>query len=520
MSESDPDPDPNAWVNRVHTGDAMELLDQMPEKSVHAIVTDPPYNFDGGFMSRDWDDVGTPEEFERWCEAWAEKALRAIRPGGHLLAFGSTQSFHRLTAGIEDAGFEIRDVITWLYGGGFPKSLDASKAIDDLLFRDWLEAHPDERARLEALDQSSEEYAALEAELRERAGVAREEIGVKPGHEEFAERSTNGHLGGDGTNEDYKRPWMERDDADAYHVDTAPGSEEAREWDGWKTALKPAVEFITVARAPIETDTIAENILRYGTGLLNIRPSRIEISDGGGDGNWSSTCADHDGMVFDEGCGFGGGVEAEMNEEGRYPPNLVLDERGARTLDRSTNGGTGNDADLVADHDRALGPDGTVEGDGPDRGGEPRDDADDDDGDGATDGPSRFFKTVENSRQHRFKYAPKASKSERTLDGRIENDHPAVKPVELCEWLTRLVTAPDQIVLDPFCGTGTTLRACRNLGRDFVGIEMDDRWADVSRARVGVTPKTPQHLTSDGQTALGQFDPSRSGDGPGAGSGQ
>lgn len=696
----------DSWTGEVHNGDAMELLDELPESSVHALVTDPPYNFEGGFMSREWDDIGTPEEFERWCEAWGEKALRAVRPGGHVLAFGGSQSFHRLTCGLEDAGFEIRDVITWLYGclsedtevltpdgwktsdeihsgdevvsfdpgtetlrseptrrvfryehegemiryqspetdqlvtpnhrvlhrnegwetiyamqsdgsmelpilhgsrksevpvsgrkgmrdlsddiresrpsssveetdlwrtivrqspsgmgktsqfktprktgrngrggsrgirlgttvartsrvnysgivwcvnvpssyfvarrngkvfitgnSGFPKALDASKAIDDLIFQDWLGMHPEEKERLNSLDSNSDEYADLERELRERAGALREVSGVKPGHEEFADRSTDGHLGGEDTNDEYKRPWMEREEAASYHMETDPGSEEAERWDGWKTSLKPAVEFVTVARAPLEGRTVAENILRYGTGALNIRPSRIEIRDGGGDGNWSSASTEHRGDVFDKGTsGLTGGVESEMDEDGRYPPNLILDQSAARQVDRGTGSTTKGDGDTYSGQDRSLGPNG-IYGNGDPEDGTVH--SFDDEG-----GPARYFKTVDDADQNRFKYTSKASKSERTLDGRIENAHPSVKPVELCEWLVRLVAAPRQTVLDPFCGSGSTLLASRNLGRKFIGFEMQDKWAEVSRARVGLNPENPAALSPDNQTGLGEF---------------
>lgn len=194
----------------LHLGDCLEVLKTMPDNSVDAVVCDPPYGL--SFMGRKWDyDVPS-------VEVWAD-CLRVLKPGGHLLAFAGTRTQHRMAVRIEDAGFEIRDMIAWVYGSGFPKSLDVSKAID------------------------------------KAAGAVREVIG---------QRTTGIGTGGGST------PVM----GDGNRDITAPATEAARQWQGWGTALKPALEPITVARKPL-VGTVAENVLQYGTGAMNIDGCRV-----------------------------------------------------------------------------------------------------------------------------------------------------------------------------------------------------------------------------------------------------
>jgi DNA modification methylase len=201
-------------------GDATAL--PLPDASVDAVVCDPPYALPGGFMGQAWDRI---DEFQVWCETWAREAYRVLKPGGHLLAFGGTRTAHRLVCGIEDAGFEIRDTITWIYASGFPKSLDVSKAID--------------RA----------------------AGAEREIVGLMASPAGTGARVAMG--GG----------WQ-----DAPSL-TAPATDDARRWSGWGTALKPASEPIVVARKPL-AGTVAANILEHGTGALNIDGCRVQAADG------------------------------------------------------------------------------------------------------------------------------------------------------------------------------------------------------------------------------------------------
>ena len=185
------------------------MLSTMPDNSVDSIVTDPPYGL--SFMGKKWDYDVPSEDIWREC-------LRVLKPGGHLLAFAGTRTQHRMAVRIEDAGFEIRDMIAWVYGSGFPKSLDVSKAID------------------------------------KAAGAERDVTGI---------RGKSGSV----------RNSMAGDFAGGEYMNSAPATEAARQWQGWGTALKPALEPITVARKPLE-GTVAGNVLKWHTGALNIKGSR------------------------------------------------------------------------------------------------------------------------------------------------------------------------------------------------------------------------------------------------------
>jgi DNA modification methylase len=300
---------------RLYLGDCIEVLAEMDAESVDAVVCDPPYGLE--FMGKDWDapwrgDVvadpasvggfqdgngGNPFSrsrirfgigggFQQWCETWAREALRVLKPGGHLLAFGGTRTFHRLTCGIEDAGFEVRDCLSYLYGSGFPKSLDVSKAID--------KAAGAERVRVGNGASSCPGLAAGgECGCAERYGD---------------ERSMSG-----GT---------------VHAPATAPATDAAREWQGWGTALKPAWEPCVVARKPL-AGTVAENVQRYGTGAINVDGCRI----GTRVETWPLSRAWGAGYVP------GGDRSKDRTEatgtapEGRWPANVALDEAAAAMLD-------------------------------------------------------------------------------------------------------------------------------------------------------------------------------------------
>ena len=207
--------------NVVLRGDCVEVMKTLPADSIDAIVTDPPYGID--FMGKEWDGFGTPKGFQTWTEQWAREAFRVLKPGGHLLAFGGTRMYHRLATGVEDAGFEVRDMMSWLYGSGFPKSLDVSKAMD------------------------------------KKAGAKRDVVGDNP-HYSVGRVADPGSFAQGGKNA-------------SPHI-TAPATEEAKRWEGWGTALKPSQEPIVMARKPL-IGTVAENVLAHGTGAINIDASRI-----------------------------------------------------------------------------------------------------------------------------------------------------------------------------------------------------------------------------------------------------
>ncbi|AFH23116.1 hypothetical protein OSG_eHPE5_00010 [environmental Halophage eHP-E5] len=421
-------------TNQIYTGDCFEKLPALDENSVHAIVTDPPYGL--AFMGRSWDDF-EPKEYQAWCEKWATECLRVLKPGGHLLAFSGNRTHHRLMSGIEDAGYEIRDTITWHYGSGFPKALDVSKAID------------------------------------KQADADREVIG-------YTEDTFSG---------DHERHAQDKGEYPDRPITPEPATEQAEQWDGFKSALKPATEFVCVARSPLAEDTIAENVVAHGTGALNIDATRIDHNgddlSGGGADAWDKMSEGYQRpyMKDDEKMEQ---VQKEVEQkvrkaeqEGRYPSNVVFDARQADVLDDEV-GETEprkdpghRESGFFGNADKQENGE-WVEGD--------------------SGGPSRYF------------YTSKASKAERTLDGKIDNAHPTVKPIDLMEWLVSLATAKEQIVLDPFAGSGTTCKAAKNKTRQFIGIEQQEKWADVARVRSGLPPDDHSHIRADDeQHGLEQF---------------
>jgi DNA modification methylase len=256
----------------LHLGDCLEVMRTMPDASVDAVVTDPPYGL--SFMGKRWDyDVPS-------VEVWAE-CLRVLKPGGHLLAFAGTRTQHRMAVRIEDAGFEIRDLIMWCYGSGFPKSLDVSKAID------------------------------------KAAGAEREVVGSRKLTGTARIKGQAAYGATSGRSEDAYQDGSEISDTLAI---TAPATPEAQQWAGWGTALKPSLEPVTVARKPIE-GTVAANVLQHGCGGLNVDGCRIAASDGYTENavtqgiNTAQTSYEHrrERRTF------------EPSTSGRWPANLIHD---------------------------------------------------------------------------------------------------------------------------------------------------------------------------------------------------
>lgn len=261
------------YVTLYH-GDCIETMRGMPRESVDAIVTDPPYGL--SFMSAKWD--ATPPGVK-----WAEACYRVLKPGGHLLAFGGTRTWHRLAVAIEDAGFEMRDSLAWLYGSGFPKSHDVSKAIDKM------------------------------------AGAEREVIGANPNHRAVSGVAYEGVYAGGNTGSSTL---------------TAPATPEAQQWDGWGTALKPAFEPIVLARKPLAEKTVARNVLEHGTGAINVNACRIETDE---KLQGSTVQNDIRGGNYGSGHKAGAGIPAyTQNPSGRWPANVLLDEHMAGVLDEQS----------------------------------------------------------------------------------------------------------------------------------------------------------------------------------------
>ena len=253
----------------IHHGDCIETMNAMPPESVDAIVTDPPYGL--GFMGKKWD--GLPPSLE-----WAEACYRVLKPGGHIAAFGGTRTWHRLAVAIEDAGFEMRDSLAWLYGSGFPKSHDVSKGIDKL------------------------------------AGAEREVVGpyVRLGDSKpYAVNSSAS---------------VEIKNARTMGDITAPATPEAAQWDGWGTALKPAFEPIVLARKPLAEKTVARNVLAHGTGAINVDACRIA-----GESTRRTNTAE---------MGYHGGNLASTyqtgSDAGRWPANVLLDHHAAAWVDEQS----------------------------------------------------------------------------------------------------------------------------------------------------------------------------------------
>ena len=257
----------------IHHGDCIETMNAMPAESVDAIVTDPPYGL--GFMGKKWD--GLPPSLE-----WAEACYRVLKPGGHIAAFGGTRTWHRLAVAIEDAGFEMRDSLAWLYGSGFPKSHDVSKGIDKL------------------------------------AGAEREVVGpyVRLGDSKpYAVNSSAS---------------VEIKNARTMGDITAPATPEAAQWDGWGTALKPAFEPIVLARKPLAEKTVARNVLAHGTGAINVDACRIGTTER------PLVVPDRRGGNEVYGDGLQGSKSAGTTTTGRWPANVLLDHHAAAWVDEQS----------------------------------------------------------------------------------------------------------------------------------------------------------------------------------------
>ncbi len=380
-------------------GDCLNVLPLLDK--VDSVVTDPPYGLN--FMGRGWDH-GVPSVL------YWEAVLDAMKPGAFLLAFGGTRTYHRLTCAIEDAGFEIRDCIMWVYGTGFPKSHNISKAID--------------------------KAAGVEREV-----VAYDETRLRPNRK--YDGGAIGNVGGTGKASD-------RSDNGA--TITAPATPEAQQWDGWGTALKPAWEPIIVARKPFK-GTVANNVLEHGTGGINIDGCRITTPDiiqqsGALVDIDRGKCAEGydrpNATMFRTGKPKERGGPAHI--QGRFPANLIHD-------------GSDEVTELFPD---SKGQQGEIKGTEPSKPGKNTY--------GIYSSRAKTLKRNDSGSAARFFYCAKSSREERG-EG---NDHPTVKPISLMRYLCRLVTPPDGTVLDSFMGSGSTGKGALLEGFKFVGIDNDE----------------------------------------------
>lgn len=403
-------------LNRIYQGDNRAILKGWPDACVDAVVTDPPYEL--GFMGKAWDSTGIAYDSDLWREV-----LRVMKPGAHLLAFGGTRTYHRMACAIEDAGFEIREQLQWLYGSGFPKSLDISKAID------------------------------------KAAGIARED--------KF-EGAFDRRAGPTGNKKCEKcGKWLvSGSPCKCPRPQDAPVSEAARAWDGWGTALKPANEPIVLARKPLSEGTVAANVLKWGTGAINIEASRIKFASDDDKAAAAAAAAAHRATRdqnenrtaygrFENGAASLTPYLAGM-DAGRWPANILFDRYAAGILD-----GKSPEASRFFY---------VAKPDGEERNGGLEDE-----------------ETVSGGTATDRQDGSAGLRSPRAGAGRTggnQNFHPTVKPVDLMSYLIKLVTPPGGVVLDPFMGSGTTGIAAARLGVPFLGCELNPDYIAIAEKRI------------------------------------
>ena len=452
---------------KIYNEDCLVQLDQMKENCIDSIVTDPPYELN--FMGKGWDNAGVSFNKETW-----QKCLRVLKPGGYLLAFGGSRTFHRIAVAIEDAGFEIRDTIMWIYGMGFPKSMDISKQIDKKGGNDyskqfakdlkqarenrnltikycddkycngstnwsWYEGRkdgcrvPDYKTYLEII----KEFPELEKYRELIKEAEREVIGTKKGVGCFT-NDEHYTVGGTKTN-----------DIDI----TAPSTDLAKQWQGWGTALKPSFEPIVVARKPFK-GSLVDNVIEWGVGGINIDECRVDAET---NRRMCGTTEKSGETSF-----ILGAREETYTNKGRFPANTILTYNQV-TFDEVC-GGFPNTKSGVA---------------------------------------SRYFYCAKASKKDRDEGLDEF-KQQRVNDGRKKdidnafqrgttlrhNTHPTVKPTELMQYLVRLVTPNGGTVLDPFMGSGSTGKAVayenqeRNKDYKFIGIELNKEYCEIAKARI------------------------------------
>ena len=510
----------------IRHGDCLEVLRSLDDNSVDSVVSDPPYGLSntkpaqvadvlaawvtgeteavpakkGGFMGKDWDSFVPPPA------VWAE-CLRVLKPGGHMAVFAGARTQDLMGLSIRLAGFEIRDTLGWIYGSGFPKSMDISKAID------------------KRRDERHEEALKVTKVIAERAkelGISRRDINLKINGADNSGGSAqswttissagahkprvpewdqwvrlreflnfndpvldaevwrlNGRKGTPG------EAWEKREvvgvrttgigtgkggtafigDSDNRDV-TAPATDAARQWSGWGTALKPAIEPIILARKPLD-GTVAANVLAHGVGGLNIDECRVGTTGGGNSCKGGDNC-----HCFEKNEIYGATKRPVQSDEtkGRFPANVLLDEHAAKEMDEQSGvlDARGNKGPSKATYTGggAVTFPNLAGGNFPfsyDAGG----------------GASRFFPV--------FKYQAKAPKKERPVIEREDGSkvqHPTVKPVALMSWLVTLITPEGGTTLDPFAGTGTTLQAARDKGFAAIGVEQDEEYIALIEQRL------------------------------------
>lgn len=430
----------------IETGDNLSILRKLNPNQFDAMVTDPPAGI--AFMGQDWDkDKGSRDNWIAWLAETMAECMRVLKPGAYALVWSIPRTQHWTMTALENAGFEICDVVYHLYGQGFPKSHDISKAIDKL------------------------------------AGAEREVVStrkVKSGGKTFH-------------GSDYK-----------LHEElpvTAPATPEAQKWAGWGSGLKPACEPWILVQKPLAEKSIAENVLKHGVGGLNIDGSRIETTDNLNGGTYSKNAKD----LGRESQVPGNGIGREyVQPEGRFPANVVFDEAAAAMLDAQSGVSKSPSENSTI---TKKGGGAWSQNHGMQKPGAPSEAIGYGDSSG---GASRFFyiakasKAEKNAGLDDIAPTAKPGSSGGWADGHSEtivrNIHPTIKPISLMKYLITLITPPGGTVFDPFMGSGTTGVAAIKNGFKFFGIDQDARYTDIARKRLfavyKVDPKTIKTVKS------------------------
>ena len=437
---------------KLYNGSMLDMLDVIDENSVDVIVTDPPYEL--GFMGKSWDSSGIAFQKETW-----EKCLKVLRPGGHLLAFGGSRTFYRIACAIEDAGFEIRDTIMWLYGSGFPKSLNIGLAID------------------------------------KKNGVKSEVVGKgKSGVSSRAYQSE------------------ELTTAGEYEI-----REACNKWSGWGTALKPSFEPIIVARKPFN-GSLVDNVLKYGVGGINIDECRIPLEDNYEFKTTNRHSRQTDNVFDNSNCGFNSESNhtASANPKGRFPANTILtyDETDFNEVCGGfpiTGQGDNSAPYSYAGREYNNKDTSMFNGDKPQAPSNYND----------TGSASRYFYCAKASKEDRdegleefeekkvygedmqwgYGNANGDTFGDRVANVTRKNVHPTVKPTDLMQYLIRLVTPNGGTILDPFNGSGSTGKAAmyenykHDKGYKYIGIELTEEYLPISKARIEHVCNLPKKVS-------------------------
>ena len=413
--------------HRLMHGDCLQELRKLWPDSIDCMVTDPPAGI--GFMNKKWDsDKGGRDVWISWMMQVMHESLRVLKPGAHILVWALPRTSHWTMMAIEDAGFEIRDKVTHIFGSGFPKNHDISKAIDKLI------------------------------------GVEREVVGKNM--ENYRANACKNHQTGQVGSFGLK--------SEGSHLITAPATEDSKKWNGWGTALKPACEFWILARKPLEEKTVAQNVLKHGTGAINIAESRIPTNENLNGGTYAKNPSPRGGIDMwtedrksdTQSFKRGGGGEYKQ-PEGRWPAHLIHDGSeevkgifpDTKTGDVKPHKNAGSWAQLSQEIT------GQHKGD--------------------SGSASRYFKECPPEDAEKFLYIPKISKKDRNEGVEVsKNNHPTVKPTSLMRYLCKMICPVGGVVLDPFMGSGSTGKGAMLEEFDFIGIEQDASYFEIAKERI------------------------------------